>query len=63
MALKTRLISGDLDTLTPLPQGERLEKLIPGAKLEVLKGVGHIPQIEDPAAFRPLLVKLLGSVS
>ncbi len=63
IAVKTRLIWGDLDTLTPLPQGERLEKLIPGAKLEVLKGVGHIPQIEDPAAFRPLLVKLLGSVS
>lgn len=56
---KTRLIWGDLDTLTPLPQGERLEKLIPGAKLDLMKGVGHIPQIEDPSTFRPLLTEIL----
>jgi pimeloyl-ACP methyl ester carboxylesterase len=59
---KTRLIWGDHDTLTPLPQGTRLESLIPGSRLELMRGVGHIPQIEDPRAFRPLLVKLLGEV-
>jgi pimeloyl-ACP methyl ester carboxylesterase len=62
IAAPTRLIWGDLDTLTPLPQGERLASLIPAAKLELMRGVGHIPQIEDPAAFRPLLVKLLGEL-
>jgi pimeloyl-ACP methyl ester carboxylesterase len=56
------LIWGDLDTLTPLPQGRRLESLIPGAKLELMLGVGHIPQIEDPAAFRALLTRLLADL-
>jgi pimeloyl-ACP methyl ester carboxylesterase len=63
IAAKTRLIWGDLDTLTPLPQGTRLEALIPGARLALLKGVGHIPQIEDPQAFRPLLVEALAEVA
>jgi pimeloyl-ACP methyl ester carboxylesterase len=58
----TRLIWGDLDTLTPPAQGERLTSLIPGSKLSWLKGVGHIPQIEDAARFRPLLRQLLDEV-
>jgi pimeloyl-ACP methyl ester carboxylesterase len=62
IAVKTRLIWGDLDTLTPLPQGQRLASLIPDARLELMPGVGHIPQIEDPAAFRPLLTRLLAEV-
>jgi pimeloyl-ACP methyl ester carboxylesterase len=59
----TRIVWGDLDTLTPLPQGERLARLIPDARLSLMRGVGHIPQIEDPAAFRPLLTNLLEELS
>lgn len=55
----TRILWGDADTVTPLKQGERLARLIKGAKLEVLKGVGHIPQIEDPTAFRAALDRAL----
>ena len=50
------------DRLTPLPQGLALAKLIPGARLAVIPGVGHIPQIEDPPAFRPLLDSALAFV-
>lgn len=32
------------------------------ARLELMRGVGHIPQIEDPARFRALLVRLLGEI-
>lgn len=60
---RTRLIWGDLDTLTPLDQGKDLERLIPGARMQVLGGVGHIPQIEDPAAFRPALAQALIDVA
>jgi pimeloyl-ACP methyl ester carboxylesterase len=63
IAVKTRLIWGDLDTLTPLQQGRRLEALIPGASLSLMPGVGHIPQIEGPDNFRPLLVQLLRDVT
>jgi len=58
----TRLIWGDLDTITPLAQGERIASLVGGARLELMEGVGHIPQIEDPARFRALLVRLLGEI-
>lgn len=59
----TQIIWGDQDTVTPLVQGERLKSLIPGARLERMSGVGHIPQIEDPTVFRPLLVRLLKELS
>jgi len=36
--------------------GEALAKLIPGARLEVLSGVGHIAQIESPQRFNEVLV-------
>jgi len=37
-----------------------LQKLLPQAWLTVLPGLGHIPQIEDPAAFNDALLKALG---
>lgn len=46
---------GDRDTITPLAQGQRLQSLVPGAELVVIAGVGHIPQIEDPARFNERL--------
>lgn len=49
IALPTTVIWGAADTATPLAQGEHLVALIPNAELVVLDGVGHLPQIEDPA--------------
>lgn len=57
-----RIIWGDADTLTPLPQGKRLATLVPGARLQVLADVGHIPQIEDPEAFRVALSRALREI-
>ena len=62
-AMPTLVVWGDLDTITPLPQGIELAGLIPGARLEVLAGVGHIPQIENPQRFNAVLVKFLSSLS
>lgn len=63
VAVPTRLIWGDRDTITPLAQGQELERLIPGAKLTVLPGLGHVPQVEDGAAFRPALEAALSEVA
>jgi len=52
-------IWGERDTITPLPQGERVVRLLPRARLEVLKDVGHIPQIEGPDAFNELLLRVV----
>ena len=54
-----QVIWGAADTVTPLAQGERLVKLFPSARLAVMQGVGHIPQIEDTAQFNQLLLDFL----
>ncbi|MGY4515257.1 alpha/beta fold hydrolase [Lysobacter sp. HA18] len=59
LAVPLHLIWGDADTITPLVQARRLDALVPGAQLDVLHGVGHIPHIEDPASFEPLLLQVL----
>ncbi|MEM7439545.1 MAG: alpha/beta hydrolase [Pseudomonadota bacterium] len=63
LTLPTVLIWGDKDTITPLAQGEELANLVPGAKLVVMKDIGHIPQIEDPAAFQKILIEALAGIS
>ena len=63
MNIPTALIWGREDSVTPLAQGERLRGLIPGATLDVIDGAGHIPHIEDEAAFLALLKKRLGEMA
>lgn len=55
----TLILWGAADTVTPLGQGQDLHALVPGSELSVLPGIGHIPQIEDPAEFNARLVKFL----
>jgi len=62
LTMPVYLIWGERDTITPLAQGRRLARLRPGAILETMPQVGHIPQIEDPAAFNALLLKFLAEL-
>ena len=62
LRLPVALIWGAKDTTTPLARGEALARLIPGASLAVLPEVGHIPMIEDPAAFDAALIAVLDAV-
>lgn len=57
------IVWGDADTVTPLDQGRRLQELTRAKSLIVLPGVGHIPHIEDPEAFRGALDDALAGVS
>ena len=59
LAMPTLLIWGDADRVTPLWQGEKLKGIISTSSLTVLKGLGHIPQIEDPAQFNDALLPFL----
>ncbi len=51
----TALIWGDRDQVTPLAQGQRLQKLIAGSTLDTIADVGHIPHIEDEQTFLSVL--------
>lgn len=53
------LVWGELDSITPLIQAQALAALMPQARLTVLPGVGHIPQIEDVAAFNAAITQVL----
>jgi pimeloyl-ACP methyl ester carboxylesterase len=46
---------GEADALTPPALAEEIAAGIPGARLAVLPGCGHLPPIEDPAAVTALL--------
>jgi pimeloyl-ACP methyl ester carboxylesterase len=59
LTLPAAIIWGREDTVTPLAQAEHLGRLLPGASLDVMEQVGHIPHIEDPAAFAVLLRRRL----
>jgi 3-oxoadipate enol-lactonase len=55
----TLVIAGSEDTATPAEQGEALQRRIPGARLRVLEGAGHLANLEQPDAFTRLLVEHL----
>jgi len=62
LALPVALIWGRQDAVTPLAQGERLQRLVPGSTLDIIEGVGHIPHIEDEPAFLATLTKRLKEI-
>jgi pimeloyl-ACP methyl ester carboxylesterase len=47
----TRLIWGEHDRIVPVDYGRRWQQAIPGARMEIIAGAGHYPQIEKPEAF------------
>lgn len=51
-----KIIWGDLDTVTPPWQGEAIKSFFPNSKLKILKGVGHIPMIENESEFFEALI-------
>ena len=59
LGMPLTLVWGELDSITPLPQAEAFRKLVPSARLVVLPGVGHIPQIENAALFNQRMGEVL----
>ena len=49
------VIHGDADAMIPVQNGRKIASLIPGARLEVLEGVGHMFWWERPARSAELL--------
>ncbi|MBT0570468.1 alpha/beta hydrolase [Curvibacter sp. CHRR-16] len=55
LRMPLHIMWGALDSVTPLEQAQTLHRLVPHSTLDVLQGVGHIPQIEDVALFNQRL--------
>ena len=62
IAIPTLLIWGDRDTETPLSDGERLSRLIPGAILKTFPDAGHHVHQERPAAIADAIKEFIGKV-
>jgi 3-oxoadipate enol-lactonase len=57
----TLVVAGDADLAAPVDLVRNC-LAIPGSRLEVLQGVGHIPSIEQPAALAALIREFLKEV-
>ncbi len=47
LTMPALILWGDSDTVIPLKEGEYLQSIMPNAELVVMKGVNHIPHVED----------------
>lgn len=59
LRIPTLVIGGEEDRLTPPPHARALAEAIPGARLRILEGVGHLPYLEDPETFAKDVLEFL----
>ena len=52
------IIHGDADELVPIERAREMKNAIPHAQLVELKGAGHLPMLEEPAATARALMSL-----
>ncbi len=50
---------GEHDRLCPRDRHEAMHALMPQSRFEVLPGAGHLPPLEQPAAFGTAMVRWL----
>jgi 3-oxoadipate enol-lactonase len=55
-------VAGAADPSAPPPVLQRMASEIPGARYVCLPGVGHLPNLEAPAAFDGAVLAFLGSI-
>lgn len=58
-AMPVLIIWGARDRLVPAHHAEHARRHIPGSRLEVFEGVGHLPQLEAPSRFVAVLERFL----
>lgn len=56
----TVLVHGDSDRLVPVGAALAAIKVCPGWKLELLKNVGHVPQLEVPEKMAEIIAEAMG---
>lgn len=61
ITVPTLIICGDEDVLTPVAESRALQAAIPGSRLEVIPGAGHVSNFEAPEVFNRLLSDTLAA--
>ena len=62
LRLPALAIGGSEDGSTPPDLVRELAELIPGARFELIRGAGHLPCVEQPAAYAALLARFLDEI-
>jgi 3-oxoadipate enol-lactonase len=62
LRLPALVIAGDRDGATPPDMVRDLADLIPGARFELMRGVGHLPCAEKPEEYAALLIGFLKDI-
>jgi pimeloyl-ACP methyl ester carboxylesterase len=57
--LPTLIVWGEKDRMIPVSHAYRALEAAPHSRLEIMPGVGHFPQSEDPAGFVTILQDFL----
>jgi len=60
--LPTLILVGEQDGLTPPTVSLYLKEAIPGARLAIIPGAGHLPPVEQPEATTRILAEFLASL-
>jgi pimeloyl-ACP methyl ester carboxylesterase len=58
----TQVVVGSADVATPVAKAEAIVAAVPGARLEILPGVGHVSTLEAPGAVTDVLAGFLATV-
>ena len=58
-ALPTHIVVGDEDQLTPPEMSRPMAERIPGARLTLIEGAGHLSNIEQPEIFNRAVLPFL----
>ncbi len=58
-ALPLLIVWGARDPIIPAHHGEHAHQALPGSRLEIFDGVGHLPQLEAPGRFIAVLERFL----
>ena len=60
IAAPTLFIRGESDGLVSQSYLDAYARLLPNARIETIEAAGHVPQLEQPAAFAAAVLKFLG---
>jgi len=60
--LPTMIVVGEDDAMTPVDLARAMASAVPGARLEVVAGAGHLPPMEAPGEVNALLLDFLKSL-
>ncbi len=62
IACPTLVVVGAEDTLTPPAEAEKMVAGIKGSRLARIPGAGHLPNVENPAAFDAALLDFVNGL-